>query len=103
MNKIITGKSKNTKFLDLMINDIFFSENLLNKNAPEAKPFYSIFDKRLKQNLKKIKDQRCLGLIKAYVSGNEKLDTQLKVLREQGNLKARQAYTFVCLFWESRT
>ena len=89
MNKIITGKSKNTKFLDLMINDIFFSGNLLNKNAPEAKPFYSIFDRKLKHNLKKIKDQRCLGLIKAYVSGNEKIDTQFKVLREQGNLKAR--------------
>ena len=89
MNKIVPGKSKNTKFLDLMINDIFFSDNLFKINPPEAKPFYSIYERKLKNNLKKIKDQRCLGLIKAYISGYGKFYTQLKVHREQGNLKAR--------------
>ena len=89
MEKDITYKSKNSDFLELMINDIFFSKNSLNKRSIKINPFYSYFEKKLKENLKKIKDQRCLGYIKVNVSGYNKQEIFLKVHREQGNLKAR--------------
>ena len=41
------------------------------------------------KNLKKIKDQRCLGYIKILVCCYTKEKTFLKAHREQGNLKAR--------------
>ena len=50
-------KSKNSKFFDLFINDLFFSKNFTDyKNAIE--PFYSQYEMKLKENIKLLKDQR---------------------------------------------
>ena len=89
MKKSMANKSINSDFLDLIINDIFFAQNYLNESLLSINPFFSYFEQKLKSNLKKIKDQRCLGYIKILVCcyGGEK--TFLKAHREQGNLKAR--------------
>ena len=45
MEKDITYKSKNSDFLELMINDIFFSKNSLNERSTKINPFFSYFEK----------------------------------------------------------
>ena len=59
-------KSKNSKFFDLFINDLFSSNSLMDyKNVIE--PFYSQYEMKLKENLKLLKDQRCLGYVNLKV------------------------------------
>ena len=89
MKKNIKNKSINSDFLELIINDIFFEKDYLNQSLFTVNPFFSYFEKKLKSNLKKIKDQRCLGYIKILVCDHSEEKTFLKVHREQGNLKAR--------------
>ena len=51
MNNNFFLKSKNSKFFDLFINDLFSSKSLLDyKNAIE--PFYSKYEMELKENIK---------------------------------------------------
>ncbi len=89
MRKSINNKSVNSDFLELLVKDIFFSKNSPNITLFNINPFFSYFEKKLKENLKKIKDQRCLGYIKILIDSYTKEKTFLKVHREQGNLKAR--------------
>lgn len=89
MEKKFLVKSKNSKIFDLMVEDMFFSKELLNIEKLNSSHFYSNIENNLKTHLKIIKDQRCLGYIKIIVSGGEKGITFLKKHREQGNLKAR--------------
>ncbi len=81
--------SLNTKFLNLLVNDIFFSKNILKKYKFNTNPFFSCFEKKLKDNLTEIKDQRCLGYIRASIDKYDGDANYIKELREQGNLKAR--------------
>ena len=81
--------SLNTKFLNLLVNDIFFSKNILKKYKFNTNPFFSCFEKKLKYNLTEIKDQRCLGYIRASIDKYDGDANYIKELREQGNLKAR--------------
>ena len=46
MNNI---KSNNSKFFDLMVNDLFFSKNYLKKESLSLDPFYSDTEKNLKK------------------------------------------------------
>ena len=55
-------KSKNSKFFDLFINDLFSSNSFIDyKN--EIEPFYSQYEMKLKENIKLLKDPRCLGYV----------------------------------------
>ena len=89
MEKNILDKSKNSKFLEALINEIFFSKSFLNKATFNLTPFYSNLEKNLIFSLKKINDQRCLGYIKSHITSYDKDTVILKEHREQGNLKAR--------------
>ena len=79
----------NTKFINAMISDLFFSKNLLEKVQLKINPFYSRIEKKLKEKLSLIKDQRCLGYINIQIKKNEEDFNFISRHREQGNLKAR--------------
>ena len=86
-------KSKNSKFFDLFINDIFSSNSLMGyKNATE--PFYSQYEMKLKENLKLLKDQRCLGYVNLKIGKSNNGIVQIFNHREQGNLKARLIHNY---------
>ena len=86
-------KSKNSKFFDLFINDLFSSNSLMDyKNVIE--PFYSQYEMKLKENLKLLKDQRCLGYVNLKVGKSNNGIVQIFNHREQGNLKARLIHNY---------
>ncbi len=89
MSKITLATSKNSKFFDLIVRNIFFSEKTLKKKIISTDPFYSDYEKNLKENINKIDDERCLGYINAYIKKDKKNLLYMKLHREQGNLKAR--------------
>ena len=86
-------KSKNSKFFDLFINDLFSSNSLMDyKNAIE--PFYSQYEMKLKEKIKLLKDQRCLGYVNLKVGKSNNGIVQIFNHREQGNLKARLIHNY---------
>ena len=93
MNNNFLLKSKNSKFFDLFINDLFSSSSLMDyKNAIE--PFYSQYEMKLKENIKLLKDQRCLGYVNLKVGKSNNGIVQIFNHREQGNLKARLIHNY---------
>ena len=86
MNNI---KSNNSKFFDLMVNDLFFSKDYLKKESLSLDPFYSDTEKKLKETIKKLNDQRCLGYININLVNKDKKTAYIQQHREQGSLKAR--------------
>ena len=93
MNNNFLLKSKNSKFFDLFIDAIFFSNNLIKyKNSTE--PFYSEYEIKLKENLKLLKDQRCLGYVNIKLGKNNNGTVKIFNHREQGNLKARLVHNY---------
>ena len=58
------------------------------------RPFFSENDLNLKDKLKLLKDQRCLGYIKLFIEKNKQGCIEIKKHREQGNLKARLIKTY---------
>ena len=89
MKKLKLVKSSNSKFFKLMVNILFFSEKQIKKNVLSINPFYSDNEIFLKEELKKLKDQRCMGYINALVEKGDAPHNFLKKHREQGNLKVR--------------
>ena len=83
------NNEQSTTFFDLMINDLVYSKSCPHNVLKTTNPFYSFFEKKLKEKLNKIKDQRCLGYIKANVGSYNKKKVFLERHREQGNLKVR--------------
>ena len=72
-----------------MVNILFFSEKQIKKNVLSINPFYSDNEIFLKEELKKLKDQRCMGYINALVEKGDAPHNFLKKHREQENLKER--------------
>ena len=70
MNKIISNK--NSKNFNLIVGNIFFAENNLNYEINNINPFFSSVEQKLKEEIKKIKDQRCLGLLSISIVKNKK-------------------------------
>jgi urease accessory protein len=87
MNKIISNK--NSKNFNILVGNIFFSENNLNQELNNINPFFSSIEQKLKEEIKKIKDQRCLGLLNISIVKNKKTTSYIEKHREQGNIKAR--------------
>ena len=93
MNTNFLLKSKNSKFFDLFVEDIFSSNSLMGyKNVIE--PFYSKYEIKLKENIKLLKDQRCLGYVNLKLRKNNNGMVQIINHREQGNLKARLIHNY---------
>ena len=86
MNNLV--KSKNSKFFELLINNLFFSSNILEKETT-TEPFYSEYEIKLKENIKLLKDQRCLGYVSLKIEKDDNGFVKILTHREQGNLKAR--------------
>ena len=72
MNKIISNK--NSKNFNLLVGNIFFSENDLNQELNNINPFFSSIEQKLKEEIKKIKDQRFLGLLNISIVKNKKTE-----------------------------
>ena len=89
MEKKKINSKQSTSFFDVMIDDLVYSKSCSHKVLKTINPFYSYFETKLKEKLKKIKDQRCLGYIKANVGSYDKKEAFLQKHREQGNLKVR--------------
>ena len=86
-------KSKNSKFFDSFINTLFSSNSLIeHKNVIE--PFYSKYEIKLKENIKLLKDQRCLGYVNLKIGKSNDGMVQILNHREQGNLKARLIHNY---------
>ena len=81
-------KSKNSFFFDMIANDLFFAKKHTREFKP-LRPFFSENDLNLKDKLKLLKDQRCLGYINLFIEKNKQGYLEIKKHREQGNLKAR--------------
>ena len=71
-----------------MINDLVYSKSCSHIVLKQQTHFIR-FLKKLKEKLHKIKDQRCLGYIKANVGSYDNKKVFLERHREQGNLKVR--------------
>ena len=86
-------KSKNSKFFDFFINALFSSNSLIeHKNVIE--PFYSKYEIKLKESIKLLKDQRCLGYVNLKIGKSNNGVVQIFNHREQGNLKARLIHNY---------
>tara|TARA_A100001011_G_scaffold291936_1_gene303578 strand:+ start:2842 stop:3807 length:966 start_codon:yes stop_codon:yes gene_type:complete len=81
-------KSKNSEFFDSFIGALFFSKNI-SESINEIEPFYSKYEFKLKDNIKLLKDQRCLGYVNLKIGKSKNGSAQIFSHREQGNLKAR--------------
>tara|TARA_A100001011_G_C14232161_1_gene809345 strand:- start:102 stop:1061 length:960 start_codon:yes stop_codon:yes gene_type:complete len=91
MNNLV--KSKNSKFFELLINNLFFSSNILEKETT-TEPFYSEYEIKLKENIKLLKDQRCLGYVSLKIEKDDNGFVKILTHREQGNLKARLIHNY---------
>ena len=52
------NNEQSTNFFDFMINDLVYSKSCSHNVLKTTNPFYSFFEKKLKEKLNKIKDQR---------------------------------------------
>ena len=93
MNNNFMLKSKNSKFFDLFI-DALFSSNSLKEHNNVVEPFYSRYEIKLKENIKLLKDQRCLGYVNLKIGKSSNGTVQIFNHREQGNLKARLIHNY---------
>tara|TARA_B100001057_G_scaffold316334_1_gene316481 strand:- start:161 stop:1126 length:966 start_codon:yes stop_codon:yes gene_type:complete len=87
-------KSENSFFFDVIVNDLFFAKKQTRK-VVSLSPFFSKKDLNLKNKLKYLKDQRCLGYINLFIEKNKKGYPEIKKHREQGNLKARLIKNYI--------
>ena len=86
-------KSKNSEFFDSFIGALFFSKNI-SESINEIEPFYSKYEFKLKDNIKLLKDQRCLGYVNLKIGKSKNGSAQIFSHREQGNLKARLIHNY---------
>jgi urease accessory protein len=93
MKNNFSFKSKNSEFFDSFIGALFFSKNI-SENINEIEPFYSKYEFKLKDNIKLLKDQRCLGYVNLKIGKSNNGSAQIFSHREQGNLKARLIHNY---------
>ena len=86
-------KSKNSEFFDSFIGTLFFSKNI-SESINEIEPFYSKYEFKLKDNIKLLKDQRCLGYVNLKIGKSNNGSAKIFSHREQGNLKARLIHNY---------
>ncbi len=89
MKKIIFEKNNNSKLFDVIVNNTVFSKKIIKKNLFNTTTFFSLSESKIKENLRKLEDQRCVGYVNTILERNDKGVIFLKKHREQGNLKAR--------------
>tara|TARA_B100001057_G_scaffold482066_1_gene556879 strand:- start:997 stop:1962 length:966 start_codon:yes stop_codon:yes gene_type:complete len=94
MKRNIFKKSKNSIFFEGLVNGLFFAKKHT-CDVDLLRPFFSENDLNLKDKVKLLKDQRCLGYINLILEKNTQGYLEIKKHREQGNLKARliKSYT----------
>ena len=89
MKKNKRNDRENIKILDMLIKDIFKKQKTKNKIFFSLNSSKLYLENKLKNSIKRVRDQRCFGYIKAFVGIYDKEKTLLEEHRDQGNLKAR--------------
>ena len=89
MKKNKRNDRENIKILDMLIKDIFKKQKTKNKIFFSLNSSKLYLENKLKNSLKRVRDQRCFGYIKALVGIYDKEKTLLEEHRDQGNLKVR--------------